>query len=561
MRPRLVVVLTLAVMLVVPGAAAGAQTPNAGAADAAPAGPAASADACEAVAGGEQRDNPEEDQLGYENGCWHDDPISVTVDDGLNETELDAVVARTMARVEYVRELEFEETVPVDVISREQYREQTSGAYSNVSDAANLHQDVKYEALFFVPEDEDALRQIEDNRGGSVLGYYSPTNDRIVIVSDSDGALDVDGPTLAHELAHALQDQQFDLTRYNRSTTEKDNAINGIVEGDPTYTEYLYNQRCGDEWECPSQESSPPPRPGPEFDWGIYFMGFQPYADGGAFVQQLQDEGGWAAVNDVYENPPASSEQVMYPEKYPDEKPRDVSVEDRSDDEWRVLDLETGLNYAEFGEAGMASMFISPTYDDRNPEFVSADDLQTGSDVDTLDYSLRYTDGWDGDRLYPYVTDDSVATNETGYVWKTAWDSPDDASDFASAYAEMLRYRGAEAVSDRANTYRIPDSEAYGDAFYVNHTGDTVVVVNAPTVEDLRGVRAGAAPEATPTPSPTDAPAGSTPDDEDTPSADATPSDDPDGTSPAPDETSAPGFGLVAAVVAALLAALLARRR
>jgi len=516
-------------------------------------------DACEAVAGGEQRPNPAEDTLGWENGCWHDDPIAVTVDDGLNETELEAVVARTMARVEFVRELEFEETVPVEVVSREEFRERTAGRYDNVSEAERLHQNVKHEALFFVPEDEDAIAQLEANTGGTVLGYYAPGPDRIVVVSDSDGPLRVDGPTLAHELAHALQDQQFNLSRYDRSTTEQNNAVSGLLEGDPTYTEFLYRQRCGEQWDCPSRDSGSGGPPGSEFDWGIYFMGFQPYSDGGPFVQQLRQEGGWEAVNAAYENPPASSEQVMYPEKYPEETPANVTVPDRSDDAWRILELEGGVNYAVYGEAGMASMFISPTFDDREPVFVERNDIVTGDELNLVEYSIPETDGWNGDKLYPYVRNDSAATNETGYVWKTEWDTRADAREFATAYVELLEFHEAEAVAGRENTYRIPDDEPYGDAFYLNRTGKTVVVVNAPDVDELANVRRGAAPEtpatATPTSPATPTGGGAT--------ATVPPDGDGDEGTPAATTTTSPGFGVPVALAAAaaLAVAALARRR
>ncbi|WP_237560395.1 hypothetical protein [Halolamina rubra] len=69
---------------------------------------------------------PGEDRLGWEDGYAATDSVAVDASDGLNESELDAVVARTMARVELIRGLEFEETVPVEVISREEFRNGSS---------------------------------------------------------------------------------------------------------------------------------------------------------------------------------------------------------------------------------------------------------------------------------------------------------------------------------------------------------------------------------------------------------------------------------------------------
>ena len=41
-----------------------------------------------------------------------------------------------------------------------------------------------------------------------------------------------------------------------------------------------------------------------------------PYIQGLGFVQGLQGAGGWQAVDDAFGKPPASSEQILHPEKY-----------------------------------------------------------------------------------------------------------------------------------------------------------------------------------------------------------------------------------------------------
>jgi hypothetical protein len=104
---RLALTIALAGLAVVSGLALAPATATvtAGAATSTD-GPAAD-DACAELAENPPA-NPETDQLGWENGCWADEALSITREDGLNETELDAVVARSMARVEAVRELEFE---------------------------------------------------------------------------------------------------------------------------------------------------------------------------------------------------------------------------------------------------------------------------------------------------------------------------------------------------------------------------------------------------------------------------------------------------------------------
>jgi hypothetical protein len=230
----------------------------------------------------------------------------------------------------------------------------------------------------------------------------------------------------------------------------------------------------------------------------MYLVTYQPYSDGPKFVRNIHDEGGWDAVDAVYENPPASTEQTIHPEKYPGDEPANVTVADTSNAEWEILEMGPGrIDYATFGEAGLATMLFYPFYDSGRTQMPivgqSFFNLTAGGEIssfDPINYGTEYTDGWDGDRLYPYVNDSSAATNETGYVWKLVWDSPGDAADFEDGYTQLLDYHGAQSVDGRADTYRIPEGEDYADAFWVHRDGDVVYVVNAPSVDDLGDVRA-----------------------------------------------------------------------
>ncbi|MFC7176254.1 hypothetical protein [Halosegnis marinus] len=96
--------------------------------------------------------DPETDVLGWEDGYWYNESVSVTRSDGLNDTELDAVVSRAMARVEEVRRLEFAARPPVEVIGREAYADRIAGSFENVSTEERLFHDTLAEARFFAGE-------------------------------------------------------------------------------------------------------------------------------------------------------------------------------------------------------------------------------------------------------------------------------------------------------------------------------------------------------------------------------------------------------------------------
>jgi hypothetical protein len=531
-------------------------------------------DACAALAD-DPRENPDTDSLGWENGCWANETLSVTRGDGLNETELDAVVGRSMARVERVRGLEFETSVPVEVISREQLRERRGGSgndsATNTSTANRLHQNVKWEAMLSIGEDEDALSTFQSTQTATIGGFYNYEQDRIVIVSENATSPKMDEITLSQELFHALQDQRLAVS-YNRSTREGNNAALGIVEGDGNLVDRRYQLRCeSGEWDCLMPEASGGGGGSSDINYGVYLTQFQPYSDGPKFVRGIYNEGGWDAVNAVYENPPTSTEQVIHPEKYPDEGSAEISFEDTSSDEWTIPDLGNGsVDYARFGQAGLSAMFMRPVFESGgNAEpVVTVNELYNltaagqPSEFDPLNYGLSVTDGWENDRLYPYVTDDSATSNETGYVWKTLWENGSEASEFSRSYLQLLVHYGAEEVEGRENTYRIPDEEPFGDAFAVRQQAETLVIVNAPTVEALSEVRDGAGAQTpTETPPPTDGPnmptternpgtdPGTTATDSPTDMTAPTPTDEPaaaEGTT----STDGPGFGALAAVLA-----------
>jgi hypothetical protein len=451
--------------------------------------------------------DPPTDVLGWENGYWHNESIDVTRADGLNETELDAVVNRSMARVEYVRGLEFRRTVPVEIISRETFRNRTRSW--TPSGAARLRTNVLWEAAMMINESTDAAATQRSNVGAGVQGYYAPGRDHIVIVSDNETTLEMNEITLSQELFHALQERRFDISSYNRTTLEQRNARNGIVEGDGNYVDYRYQQRCGAEWDClmPRRSGDGGGGGGGDIHLGLYQVRFQPYSDGVAFVHDRYREGGWDAVDAVYDRPPASTEQVIHPSRYPDERPANMTVRDRSADRWQRLDPDRRPTYASLGEAGMFVMFWYPSYVETRragyprtvvvPHRSHLNYTESGSldRLDPFNYDHPVTDGWDGDRLVPYVTNESATTNETGYVWKSRWDSDADATEFRDAYVELLRYHGAEKVTDRDGpgvVYRIPNGTESGfdDAYRVTVRDETVVVTNAPGVDELSAVRA-----------------------------------------------------------------------
>lgn len=506
--------------------------------------------------------DPPSDRIGWEEGYWWNESISVDVEDGLNRSELRPVLARTMARVERIRQLEFLSTPDFAFRTRKEYRRWTSSTYyQNYTDADWLHQNTKFEALFLVGEQRNYFEVARQNEGSAATAFYTSedieklniSGGTVVVVVREEGIARFRTGVLAHELVHALQDQHFGFENiYNNYDvrTEEDNLrFLGALEGDAEYVRQLYNSGCGLEFECLSID---PPQGAPS-DYGdrkLVAYRFVPYRHGPGLIRQIEESSGWEAVNRLYTDRPLPSTEVyIHPDRYGEDPPTEVTIRDESTDEWYVPNTSGGVDYASFGEAGIFTMFF---------EFGA-------SRAFPADYDDEVSEGWDGDRLVPYARNDSVSSGETGYVWKIAWDSEQDAREFVAAYREKLDFYSAREVLNAEDVYIIPESENadFGDAFALRVNGTSTVIVNAPSVAELNEIRPGTVPEnaRTPTPTPTET---DTPTPTETETTVATTTDAttaPPETAPGTTTGGQPGFGVGIAIVSLLAGALLARRR
>ena len=417
--------------------------------------------------------------LGEVRGVSYDDDLGVNSTAELSEAEREAVVHRAMARVEVIRGLQFEEEVPVEVISREGFREERRFTEQWDEDYATWN-DHLWRALFHVDEETAAAEEFEALYGGAVQGYYSSGDEEIVIVADDPDAVAIDRNTLAHELLHALQDQHFGLER-DRSSLDSEHAALGIIEGDANYVELQYDERCEDgEWECLDRPSAT----GSEgsFDFGLLVTIFQPYSDGPAFVDHRYGEGGWEAVNEVYDAHPSATTEVIHPDRYGEFEPTNVTVRDESTDDWERFNVsgrEEGVETV--GEAALYASFWSNGVIDREHLYGGEDPLSP------YDYSHPITTGWAGDQLVPYEGEEG----EYAFVFESEWESEGDAERFAEAYGELLAVNGADEEGEASV---IEPGESFAGAYHVSQDGETVTVVHAPSeseLEEVHGVEVG----------------------------------------------------------------------
>jgi hypothetical protein len=290
--------------------------------------------------------------------------------------------------------------------------------------------------LGLFPKDKSLETLYIDLLSSQIAGFYDPKAKQLFVLSKSGALGPVERVTFSHEYTHALQDQNFDVGSFELDAVgESDRSLGrlSLIEGDATtvMTDWAQQNLTPDELvEMVRQsldpeavkvlEQMPPILREP--------LGF-PYDNGLRFVLGLRARGGWAAVNAAFKKPPASSEQIMHPEKYDAaEAPVAVALP-------RDLDTRMGAGW-------------KLSLQDTLGEFQLAIWLREG--VTRVPLANAAAAGWGGDRV-------ALLDGPNG-AWAiallTTWDDVAEASEFADAAGQTLTKLGTSGT-----VYAQPDGK------------------------------------------------------------------------------------------------------
>ncbi len=155
-----------------------------------------------------------------------------------------------------------------------------------------------------------------------LLGFYDPKRKTFFVGGDLSG--DEADVTLWHELVHALQDQHYDLshlTDFEPDGGDRQSAVHALAEGDATSTmlDAMLKPRGGTALEVPEslfQAQSVLGSAVTEAPPVLVRSLLAPYIDGLVFTNYLRRQGGFAAVDAAWREPPQSTEQILHPEKF-----------------------------------------------------------------------------------------------------------------------------------------------------------------------------------------------------------------------------------------------------
>ncbi|AGN02106.1 hypothetical protein L593_10805 [Salinarchaeum sp. Harcht-Bsk1] len=410
--------------------------------------------------------------------------------DGLNDRELEAVVARTAARVETVRCLSFASVPTVRLENRSTVRATQHDAIADRPVSAERFDDARLSTALLLGDATSANEARARTTASATLGYYDPATDSIVVVVDNGTASNVDEATLAHELVHALQTRHFELDRFDASRTDAALAESALIEGDASLVAHQYRIHCADgDWASDCFEGQSTAGTNSEY-LGLQLLLYQPYNEGGAYAEALYAEGGWAAVNDRYDDPPTSTKELLYPTTSTAFEPATVSFQPVTDPAWQRVDPGGQSDFDVLGPGTIGAAMIAPTFDAETDNIYSAQHVTNNVDQSTLDplepydYAVDATAGWEGGQLEVY----SNEANQTAARWRTEWESATAAATFRERYVQLLDTRGAASSRNFVGTYHFPPEHGYDGRYAIRQNGSTVTIVQGPNLTAVRAL-------------------------------------------------------------------------
>jgi len=297
-----------------------------------------------------------------------------------------------------------------------------------------------------------------------VAGYYDPKVQQFYLADWIE--LEGQKPVMAHELTHALQDQHFNLRRFEKwpkGDSDAELAAHALIEGDATLAMTLYMAKhpmvalafmrsLGSEGTA-SEQFKQAPRAIRE---SLMF----PYEEGSAWATQLYRRGGWQMVSQAFTKLPQSSEQIMHAEKYFSyESPIKLTLPEFKSQlgvGWKKIDSDVN---GEWGCYLILDQFLN------DPE-----------------ESKRAAEGWAGDRFVIY---EGSKPGEVFIAQLLMWDTENDAKEFFDAYAKRIGRRYPNATPKPENTAERQEwKTASGNVLLERHGLRVVALEGLPSNSD-----------------------------------------------------------------------------
>jgi len=360
-----------------------------------------------------------------------------------------SAIAEVAHQVELARGLDFEYPVGTESVSDEEMEERIRDEIAGARQQDLLTRRQRALATIgVIDQDVDLAGALEDMTSGGVVGYYDPETEELVYIGEDDPSAYA-RYVLAHELTHALDDQHFDLMRIDslfvHCRDELTTAAIAAVEGSAELSAGEVLQRFFDSEDMLSiasegLENANAAQVAAEAPPFLFQELLFSYQAGARFSRALQQEGGRAAVDRSLKRLPVSTEQILHPEKYPNDVPQQVDVPD--------LGMRMGKGWTDLDVADVGEDWLSRMLRLRLPSVRAASAAA----------------GWDGGLYRAWSRGEQTLVALT-----TIWDTQVEAKEFADALQEWSdpRVVAVSPVQNRVSVLFASDPATLEEALEV----------------------------------------------------------------------------------------------
>ncbi len=338
--------------------------------------------------------------------------------------------------------LPIKSTLSKQIISRAEVSKYLSETLHADMTPREIHiQEATLQAFGLVPPEFDLEKFLINFYTEQAAGFYDPHRKTMYIADWVEP--DMQSLVLAHELTHALQDQNFDLERFLKEVRPDDDASDArqaVVEGYATAAMFQKMVAPMKMEDMPSLEPIMAPiiqqqlEEFPAFTSAPFFFRFQalfPYIEGMGFMQRGLAAGGWKKLNSLFSDPPNSTKEIFNPQVYFEKQqlPK-VSLPHPE-----FLASERGLDFLTeniMGELGYYTLL---------GQLISEDEAKS------------VATGWLADRYLLYQKSDAgQGRRQYVLVSQTRWSSPESAQAFFRDYHSILSHKYPDLASDPRST-------------------------------------------------------------------------------------------------------------
>ncbi|HTT25067.1 MAG TPA: hypothetical protein VMG82_39500 [Candidatus Sulfotelmatobacter sp.] len=318
-----------------------------------------------------------------------------------------------------------------------------------------VQEEMSMKKLGFIPRDFNLKEFLTKSSAQGIAGYYDPESKTISLLTWVPA--DRQEPILAHELTHALQDQNYDLTNWMKSAekaksgAEDESAVarKAVVEGQAmvVYVDYILKpvgrtlQNTPDllySMEDPAVKGMIDSQLAHDSPMVMREAGAFAYKEGLIFEGELLHKGGKEmAFAGAFARPPRNSHEVLHPETY---------INGEKLPPLRIPDMKSVLNdqYGVYDSGSIGELDVRALLKQYGARKI-ADDLS--SEWQGGSYVLYQKKG-DSTAQTP------VTTADLALLYISRWKSSHSAARFAKFYAGAVsqRYRTATAEQVAACT-------------------------------------------------------------------------------------------------------------